>query len=357
LEQGDLRAVAVLYAELDRVDPSGPLSGYMDFFGRVLLTEPELTDPELPSYVYEDADRGVVGVIGSHPRRYVFGERRLRLVCGGPLIVHPDFRSSGVGALLLRRFAGGDQVMTFNDRSIEEVHAMWRVLGAATDGLTTIEWSRVLAPGGYATRQLARRVTGYGAPPAEATITRLGKRLRPVKLRPPREGHSEPFDNGEFIELVERLGRQYSLRPDYTPGYLDALFSLMGETVLGNSVVRRLVRAAGNRPIGAYVMIVAPHGTAHVLNVVTSYQHADLVMEHLFHDAAVLGAVEATGRCEMVIQAALAKARCRLHQGQWTLVQSADSELVNQALSAKAIVSRMEGEWWMRPRPHLVQAG
>jgi hypothetical protein len=347
----------VLYAELDRVDPSGPLPGYVDFFGRVLLTEPELTDPELPSYVYEDADRGVVGVIGSHPRRYLFGEKRLRLVCGGPLIVHPDFRAGGVGALLLRRFAGGAQAMTFNDRSIEEVHAMWRVLGAATDGLTTIEWSRVLAPGGYATRQLARRVTGYGTPPAEATITRIGKRLRPVRLRAPEDGRSEPLDNGEFIELVERLGRQYRLRPDYTPGYLDALFALMGQTVLGDSVVRRLVRGAGDRPIGAYVMIVAPHGTAHVLNVVTSYQHADLVVEHLFHDAAVLGAVEVTGRCEMVIEAALARSRCRLRQGEWTLVQSPDPELVDQALSAKAIVSRMEGEWWMRPRPYSGGAG
>lgn len=351
LEARDLPAVAVLYAELDRVDPSGPLHGYTEFFDRVLLSDPDLTDPELPSFVYDDPDRGVVGVIGSHPRRYLLGEKRLKLVCGGPLIVHPDFRPSGVGGLLLRRHAGGRQAMTFNDRSIDEVHAMWRVLGAVSDGLTSIEWSKVLSPGGYATRQVARRITGYGSPPAEATITRIGKRLRPARPPTPQDGCSEVLENGDFIELTERLGRQYRLRPDYTPAYLDALFALMGRTVLGDTVVRRLVRGSGDRPLGAYVMILAPHGTAHVMNVVTSHQHAEMVMEHLIHDAATLGAVEVTGRCEMVIQPAVVKAGCRLRQGAWTFVHSKDAELVGLGLSEKAIVSRMEGEWWMRPRP------
>jgi len=348
LRHEDLPAVAALYAEIIRVDPSRPVPGYVSFFGRVFLDDPELTDPELPTYVYEDGERGVVAVIGSNPRRYLFGEKRLRLACPGPLIVHPDFRPLGIGATLLRRFAAGVQEMSFDDRSVDRVHTMWRMLGANTDGLASIEWTRVLAPVGYATLRLARRATSRATPPGGALVARLSRAGRAAP-HPPTVGSSEPLEHGTLIELLERLRRQYPLRPDYTPGYLDSLFEVMAKTVLGDTVVRRVVRDERGRPVGAYVMILAAHGTAHVLNVMVAFQDARLVMDHLFHDAAAHGAVEVAGRCDMAIQAELAGLGCHLRQGEWASVHSTDSTLVGLALTSKALISRMEGEWWMRP--------
>lgn len=347
----DLPVLVALYAELDRVDPGRPTPGYTDFFGRALFDDPELTDPEVPSYVFEDADRGVVGAIGCHPRRYLLDGKPLRLACAGPLIVHHDFRPKGVGATLLRRFAGGPQEMSFNDRSIDSVHAMWRAMGGVSDVLASIEWTRVLAPAGYATEKLGRRLAKRGTPPGGAVVARVSGGIGRAGPPAPAAGSSEELEHGALIELLESLARQYRLRPDYTPGYLDSLYGLMAKTVLGDTVVRRLVRDDGGRPIGAYVMIVARHGSAHVLNLPASYRHARTVLEHLFHDAAAAGAVQVAGRCDAAIQAELQGLSCRLRQGAWVTVRSSDPSLADHALTGRGLVPRMEGEWWMRPDP------
>lgn len=350
LRRDDLAAVVALYAELDRLPAGRPTDGYHDFFARALLAPP-LADPELPALVYEDPDDGVVGVMGVHPRRYVFGERQIRLACSGPLIVRPDHRPRGLGALLMRSFLAGAQEMSFNDRSIEETHQMWRLLGGSTETGSSIEWVRVLAPAGHANKRLARRLTGRASPPGGAAAAALdgvvGRRRRPSQ---PASGGSEPLDAEGMIDLVARLRRPFALRPGYTPEYLEAIYDLMGRTVLGDRVVRRLVRRDDGRPIGAYVMIVARHGTANVVNVITSWDSARVVLEHLLHDAAENGAVEASGRVEPELLPHLSGLGCRLRPGPWAMASSSEPELVNATLSGRSLISRMDGEWWMRPR-------
>lgn len=350
MTRDDLPVLVALYAELDRIAPGRPTPGYTDFFGRALFDDPELTDPEVPSYVFEDAERGVVGAIGCHPRRFLFDGKPLRLACAGPLIVHRDFRPKGVGATLLRRFAGGPQEMSFNDRSIDSVHAMWRAMGGASDALASIEWTRVLTPVGYAAERLGRRLAKRGTPPGGVAVARVSGRFGSGPPAP-QAGSSEPLEHGSLIELLEGLSRRYRLRPDYTPGYLESIYGLMAKTVLGDTVVRRLVRDDGGRPIGAYVMIVAPYGIANVLNLPTSHRHARMVLEHLFRDAAAAGAVQVAGRCDVTIQAELPGLGCRLRQGAWVTVRSPDQTLVDGALTGRGLVARMEGEWWMRPDP------
>jgi hypothetical protein len=350
IERRDLPAVVALYAELDGVDVDRPNPGYHYFFDRLFLSDPELTNPELPSYVYEDAQRGVVGVIGSHPRRFLLEEKPLLLACPGPLIVHPDFRSAGVGATLLRRFVAGTQALTFDDRAVDAVRMMWRLMGGTTDGLASIEWTRVLDVAGHVTKRVMRRASMRGTPPGGALVASLSKPFsRAGELSP--SGESEELDHGSLVELLTSLRRQYPLRPDYTPGYLDSLYDLMARTVLGTTVTRRLVRGTNGRPIGAYVMIVAPRGSANVVNLVVSYQHASTVMEHLFRDASLAGAVDVAGRCDPTIHPVLSKLGCRLRQGDWVSFWSADEELDGLARSGRALLPRMEGEWWMRPDP------
>lgn len=351
LQSDDIHAVVALYAELDWLPAGRSTDGYREFFERALL-EPPLADPELPALVYDDPEAGVVGVMGSHPRRYLFGERKIRLACTGPLIVHPDHRPRGLGALLMRRFLAGPQEMSFNDRLIEDTHQMWRMLGGSTDTGASIEWTRVLAPVGYAQKRLAERVTSRASPPAAAVAAAvdgvLGRRRRPPQ---PSSGGCEPLTSGDLIELIAQLRRKFPLRPDYSPEYLEAIFGLMGRTVIGDRVVRRLVRREDGRPIGAYVMIVARRGSANVVNVITPFESAGLVLEHLLHDAAEAEAVEVNGRVEAALLPHLPRLGCRLRRGDWAMVSSTDQELVNAALSGRSLISRMDGEWWMRPRP------
>jgi GNAT superfamily N-acetyltransferase len=363
LEQEDLPLLAALYAELDKRDPGLPAPGYVEFFRRTLLEAP-LADPEIPSLVYDDPRDGVVGVIGSHPRRFLFGEEPVRLACSGPLIVHPGHRPRGIGALLLRRFAAGPQEMTFNDRSGDGVHTMWRLLGADTDAAASIGWRRVLAPAGAALGTISRRMPGRRraarrrlpdrrrAPGAAAAASGLdavaGRGYRPPV---PASGSAEPLGNEDLLDLRSRLRRQFPLRPAYDEEFLAALFAAMEGVVLGERLLRRLVRGDDGRPLGSYVISVSAQGGAQVLDLTAAYDDAGLVLDHAFQDAAGAGAVEVGGRVEPALLPHLAPRRCRLERADWVTVKSGDARLVNAVLSGRALLSRMDGEWWMRPRP------
>jgi predicted N-acetyltransferase YhbS len=349
LDREDLPAVAALYAEL--VGWQGESPGYVEFFERVLLEQP-FADPEIPSLVYDDPDAGVIGVMGSRPRPYVEGDRRLRIACSGPLIVAPEHRPRGIGALLLRSYVAGPQDMTINDRVVDTVHAMWSRLGGVTDTAASIGWARVLAPAGLVAQGVSRRVLKRSKPPGGGILSKLDapavRRIVPA----PHSGTVEPLTNEALLDLLPRLRRQFPLRPDYDDPYLSWLFETMESVALGDRLVRRLVRADDGRPLGAYVMYVAEHGKAHVMQVAAAGDDVALVLDHLMHDAAQGGAVEVRGRVEPGLLPHLRTQRwCRFTRSEWSLVQARDPALVGAVLSGRALVTRLEGEWWMRPRP------
>jgi GNAT superfamily N-acetyltransferase len=342
LREADLPTVAALYAELDRRDPDRPAPGYVDFFRRVLLESP-LADPEIPSLVYDDPKAGVVGVIGVHTRPFLFEDRSVRVACSGPLVVHPDHRTRGVGALLLRRFNSGPQDATFNDRMVDEVQKMWRLLGGTIDTATSIGWRRTLAPLGAAYCRVAHRF-GRQRLPGGTVIAALrsGRRIQPPA------GTTEDLDGGRFAELLERLRGDFPLRPAYDDTFLSALFGAMDSVVLGERVAMT-VRDADGQIIGAFVMFVAPGGFAEVLTVTASERNAGLVLDHLFREAIERRAVEVRGRVEPHLLQHLRDRRCQMSGDYWTLIQSEDAELVNAVLSGRALLNRFDGEWWMRP--------
>jgi GNAT superfamily N-acetyltransferase len=350
LREGDLEAVAALYAELDKRDPRLPAPGYAEFFQRVML-DPPLADPEIPSLVYEDSKDGVVGFIGSHVRPFHYRDKPVRLACSGPMVVHPDHRPRGVGALLLRRFISGPQDATFNDRMLDPVHDMWTRLGGTTDYTTTIGWVRVLGPVSVSATRAFRRLTGRYRIPGRAIFAPadvLPRRRR----RPPRPaGAVELLEGDALIELVGGLGREFELRPDYDERFLRTLFGSMEAVNVDGQLVRSLVRDESGGIAGAYVMYVAPHGPAEVLTVIAPTAKAGFVLDHLLFEAATRKAVEVRGRVEAQLFPHLQSRGCRLSRDYWTIVQSRDRELVNAVLSGRALLNRFDGEWWMRPRP------
>lgn len=355
LREDDLGSVATLYSELTKRDPALPAPGYVDFFRQVLL-EPPLADPEIPSLVYEDPEDGVVGVIGSHVRSFRHRDRPVRLGCSGPLVVHPDYRARGVGALLLRRYVKGPQDATFNDRMLDQVHDMWTMLGGVTDYTTTMGWIRILGPVSSSATRAFRRLTGRHRLPGRAALSRVDAPTR-KRRRPPRPlGSTEKLDGAALIELVEGLGREFELRPDYDERFLRSLFCSMEAVSLDGSLVRHLVRDEGGGVAGAYVMFVAPHGVAEVLTVVASTARAGFVLDHLLYEAAVREASEVRGRVEAHLFRHLDSRGCRIGRDYWTIVQSQDPELVNAVLSGRALLNRFDGEWWMRPSPEPVPA-
>jgi hypothetical protein len=351
LRPEDLGAVAALYSELTGRDPQAPAPGFAAFYERVLLQAP-LADPEVPTLVYEDPEDGVVGLIGSHARRARFGDRDVLAACSGPLIVARSHRPRGIGALLLRRYLKGPQELTFNDRLTDEVHSIWRRLGGVTDPTTSIGWRRVLAPLGAraAARSLhtASRHQPRGAAAYAALDSLAGRGSRPPA---PAEGASEDLSPQALVDLYEGLRREFSLRPAFDAATVAALFAATEGVDLGGELVARLVRGGDGEPVGAFTMIAGRHGTAHVLEVATAAERAGLVLDHLFQVAAELGAVAASGRVEAHLLDALGSRDCRFFRDAWTMTQTRDLELRDAVLSGRALLTRLEGEWWMRPQP------
>jgi predicted N-acetyltransferase YhbS len=345
LRREDLGAVAALYAELVRRDPRKPAPGFEEFFARTLLDAPSF-DPEIPSLVYEAPGDGVVAVLGSHVRPFRNGEGAIRLACCGPLIVRPDYRPKGIGALLLRSYVAGPQELTVNDRVIDVVRPIWSLLGGVTDAAASIGWARTLRPAGYVAEALTLRRLSRNTPLGGAAISRIG----PILPGPAESGSSEPLREADLVDLIEGLRRVTPLRPAYDATYFAWLFEMMEQVEFGDMLLRRLVRDDRGCAVGAYVAYVHRHGAADLMQIYGAERNLGAVLDHLLRDAAVAGAVLARGRVETALLPHLRRPGFRLGHGDWVTVHSRHPELLQTVLEGRALISRTDGEWWMRPR-------
>src|SRR5690606_5171131 len=176
MERGDVQAVADLYELVIRSgSPPAPpeLVGYIE---RLTFEQPT-ADPELPSLVFDDPDRGVLGFVASYPRRLTHGSDTLRMVCSGQLVAHPDARSQGVGALLMRRLLAGPQDLTVTDGATDEVRTMWVRLGGVANAIASTGWTRIVSPTRHRAEAVARRLR-LGHAPAPAAWQRLDRAVR-----------------------------------------------------------------------------------------------------------------------------------------------------------------------------------
>ena len=346
LVRDDLPGLAALYADFDGW-PSAGLPALEAYFARVLLDHP-FADPELPTLVCEDAPGRVIGVIGSHARRFAHGDRAVRLRACGPLIVHPDARGRGVGLRLVERLLDGPQDLAVNDRARDHTRELWERAGGVTDTAASVGWSHVIAPARFLAAVATRRLCGRETPPGAALLARAGALAR-RRTRVPLPGSVEPLADAALLELLPRLAQDYPLRPAYEAPYLAWLFGEMARADVGERLVRRLVRDRHGRPAGWYVMYVSAHGLAHVMQVAGAPADMWLVLDRLVRDAAEHDALEVRGRVEPHLLPALRSLRCRFVTVESALLHARDRSLLHAALFERALVTRMDGEWWMRP--------
>lgn len=354
LERADLPSVAALYAEFMEWDEAAVRDALVAYYARTMLDCPS-ADAEIPTLVFDDPQDGVVGVLGSNVRRFAYGDRDVRVACPGPLVVRPAHRPRGIGALLLRSYLEGAQDLTADDRAIDQVHAMGLRMRGETHGVASIGWSLVLAPAGFLAGALARRATGGSTPPA-GVVARLGSPRQRSRRTKPLSGRVEPLESAALIELVERLRRPFALRPRYDEAHLSWLFAELERANVEGGLVRRLVRGDDGRPLGSYVMYVEPHGVAEVVQLAAAEADAPVVLDHAVHDATSGGAIELRGRFEHHLLSTLRRRRCRLVPIDWALLHARDPELLAAVHGGRALLTRLDGEWWMRPDPFRATA-
>lgn len=354
LRPDDLAQVADLYQRVVRAGGTTP-PGLTGYFARTFLDHP-WADPAVPSLVHESDDGAITGFLGSHVRRMRFEDTPIRIGCSGQLVADPGARR-GIGALLLRHYLAGPQELTITDGATDAVRRMWERLGGSTGHLRSLNWTRVFKPGRLAGGALAARAgrrDGTQRPglPLLSVLDLLAgwaARGAPQRSHPTArpETHAEPLEPSALVMHLPAVAGQLLLVPDYDEAFATWLFAEMAAVRSRGELVRCLVRDTQGRVLGWYVSYLQPGGVSQVLQVAAAERDVGAVLDHLFSHARERGVAALQGRVEPLLFEALATRRCLLHHTERALIHTFDLRLGNTLLSGRAMLTRMDGEWWM----------
>jgi hypothetical protein len=349
LERADLPRTAALFERVMDIGIRRPTPVTTDFLMRTLFDTP-WTDPDLPSLVAVDKRGRIVGFIGAEVRRMRFGERVIRAVWCQHFVTDPGARHLGGGALLLRRMLRGTQDATFTDNASDVVRQMWVRLGGEVLHLKGIHWVRVFRPwqvaaslaGTPARPRLRDAISRLPRPLDAATDAAAGRFLRPA----PVDAASAPLTPRTLLEALPDIAKRLVLHPDYDEPFLEWLFGELVRVERRGRLVAQLVEAPSGQPLGWYMYYLRPGGRSEVLQVAADAGDVGRVLDHLLDHAYVHGSAALRGRLEPGLVEPTVRRRSLLWYRGGALIHSRDPELVRAVHSEKALVTRLEGEWW-----------
>jgi hypothetical protein len=352
LERADMPHVAELYELVMRSGRRTPPPGLAPYLERLLLDHP-WADTDIPSLVNVDDDGSIIAFQGSSVRRALFDGCPIRIACAGQLVAHPDARHRAVGALLVRAYLGGPQELTITDSASDQMRQIWILLGGEMVHVGCIRWVRVLRPWRFVEAYVReRRTWGYrptgdrvlGA--LDAATTKWVGRLSPPALA--RDVIAEPLTPGGLVEQVHVIGDRVRLHLDYDERFVEWLFGELAQVRGLGTPVARLVRERGGRVLGWYVYYLVPYGISRVLQVAGADQHVGRVLDDLLGHAWSHGAVAVLGRVEPRLLEPVASRRCLLGFAGGALAHSRDQEILGAVATGKSLLTRLDGEWWMK---------
>ena len=361
LERSDLRDVATL----TKVASGWPFEppGLPNYYERTLLDDPWV-DPEISSLVYEEDDGSISAFQGSVVRRGRFDGKPIRIACGVNLVSRPDSRRRGLGAILLRAYLAGPQDLTITDRATDQIRQIWTLLDGQIVPCCCVDWIRVFRPWRLAAGRVARRRPDQRRPSASVSVaatvagpvtTRVSSGLDAATARvgpwfsapPEREGTREELTPESMVEQLPLVADHVRLHVAYDEPFLARLFTELAAVRERGSVVAKLVRGRGGRVLGWYVYYLKPEGISHVIHVATSGRDAGVVVDHLFRDAWLGGAVALRGRVEARLLEAVGDRRCFLQYVGGSLVHSRDPAILGVVGAGDTLLTRLDSEWWM----------
>jgi hypothetical protein len=348
LERSDLEEVASLYERTYRSGAGPAPDGLAEYFERTVFGDP-WADPEIPSLVYVDGGGAIVGFLGSSTRRLDYGGEAVRLAVSGQLVSDPEVPLPA-GAFLMKAYLSGPQDLTITDGATEEVERMWVGLGGESRHLECLDWIRPFRPFSAGSelaegrRPRLARVVRPVAPALDAVMRRLASRLSVE--RP--EGTSEELTPELLVEHLPRIARESRLRPAYDEEHARWLTRELDAVTNRGPLVRRLVRSADGGVAGCFTYTAPADDVGHVVQVAAPARSAGLVLDHLLHDAESRGVAALRGRIEGRLREPLSTRGCWFRRGDsLALVHSRRSDLLYEVHSGRALLTRLEGEWWM----------
>jgi hypothetical protein len=349
LAPDEIDQIAELYRFVDKSDWRIPPGEVPLWLRRTLFDDP-WADPEIPTLVHVEDTGEITAFIASHVRRMRFDDTTIRLAAGGPLIVHPDARNRAVGPRLWRQYLDGPQELTISDGASDEMRQIFELIGGQLLHPSSIAWARVFAPFSF----MAARLLHF-RPRAKRASARLSAGLDYLSARSIRyfrrpdaaTTSTEALTPSLMLEYLPTLTRSLRLFPDYDASYLNWLFAELHHNRTWGIPVKRLVRDRTGRVLGWYVYFLLAGEGCQVVHVAALPRHVGEVLDSLFADVAARGGAGAQGRVEPALLACLAARGAQFRYSARSLVHSSRPDLLAALTSGRAMLTRLEGDWWM----------
>lgn len=149
------------------------------------------------------------------------------------------------------------------------------------------------------------------------------------------------------MESLPAITRSLRLVPDYDVAFLRWLFAELHNNRTWGTPIRRLIRDAQKRVLGWYVYFLLPRGPCQVVHVAARPRHLGWVLDDLFVHAVSHGATAIQGRVEPALLAPLAHRGALFRYSPRSLIHTRHDDLLAAITSGRALLTRLEGEWWM----------
>jgi hypothetical protein len=150
-----------------------------------------------------------------------------------------------------------------------------------------------------------------------------------------------------LVQLLPEILGDVRLRPAYDGGFLDWLFRCMTGVQSRGELVAQLVRGRGGNPLGWYVYHLRRGGISDVLQIAAEPRDAGVVVDALFRHARAGGAALLRGRLEPRVLEPLARRRCVFRYNGRALIHARDREVIGAIEAGHALLTRMDGDYWM----------
>jgi len=350
LHHDDLPQVVALYRSHLAVPNLAGEDELRTAFELVFLGEP-LSDPSIPSLVFEGSDGEILGFIGSLVHRMRFVERSVRLACSSSLVVSPKARQFGAGGLLLRKYLAGPQDLTMTDTAGSATEKMWKRLGGSQYHLGSITWLHLVRPVQAAAglklwhlgRQQRLPLVRPLCRPLDAVYSRSARTDGTCEAQELTEEELTP----RLLTDHHRLGPQrFDLWPEYDAERLGLLFDQIGRSRSNGRFVKKLVRDERGQPVGWYTASLLPSDICRVLGLAATPGNEERLFHHVLRRAKDLGAAAVAGRVEPWLLEVFPPRMVMFSRVRF-LVHSRDEALCDAVRAGKALLTGLESDIWL----------
>ena len=357
LAEADIPRVANLYSSYMRKlkEPASP--ALVALFRELYFANP-FTDSDFPSLVYDTGSDGVVGFIGGNVRRMSVCGRPIRVLFGGNLVVHPDFRNGLAAPRLLNAFMSTNYDLAMTDSANDISKHVLQRMGYNIVPALNIHWRRPLTPVQYGVYGVAVAANSSllgtvarAARPLCKVADALGSKIaaNPFRQVEPRL-HGAELDLPTLLSCITEFRKGYSIWTEYTPDSLGWLVSFLERQTFRGTLRRMLLRDETNQIVGWYIYYSRPGAVGQVVQIGGHQDFTKDVLDHLFWDAQRQGVIGLHGVVESRRTADYSDKGCFFTcRGGWTVAVTKNTDIMRLLERGDAFLSRLDGEWCLDP--------